>query len=98
MPRDRVTRPHWTHFVGGVIANGKNEIHRRRIGFCKLIPTLTAKSFRRRAKKFDLPQRLRTNDTGWMAPCTIGGEGGAALSIENSLSHDRACRITRTEK
>src|SRR5258706_5406574 len=63
MSGDRLARPHWTDFICRVVAHGENEIHSRRIGPRKFIPTLAAKALGRSAGKFNLFQRLRANNT-----------------------------------
>jgi len=34
----RVSRPYWASFAGGIVAHGKNEFDRRRVGMGELIP------------------------------------------------------------
>jgi hypothetical protein len=42
MRRHRMTGPDRADFTGGVIANGDDEIHHRRIGRCELVPAFAA--------------------------------------------------------
>jgi hypothetical protein len=44
--RHGFSRPYWTHLAGGVIADRKDKVDRRRIGRRELIPALAAQALR----------------------------------------------------
>src|SRR6267154_5544685 len=98
MSGDRLARPNGADFICRVVADGENEIHPRRIGLRKFIPTLAAEALGRSAGKFNLFQRLRANNTGRMATRAIRREIWPAFSIQNGLSHDGSCRISGAQK
>src|ERR1700674_635238 len=90
--------PYGADFAGGVIANGENKIHLRSARLCEFIPTLAAKIFHRNARQLNLPQRLRTDYSRWMAARAIGDEVGPAFPIENRFGHDRTRGISRAQE
>src|SRR5271157_3684522 len=83
-----LSRPQWTGFLGGIVANREDKMQVGSAGARKFIPTLTAQAGRRYASFLNLLQRFGTNRPRGMTPGAVGREGRLALVVEDRLGHD----------
>jgi len=90
--------PDGAGFVGGVVANGENKIHFRRIGRCEFIPTFAAETLGGQASDFELAQGPGMNTSNGVAAGAIRREGGRAAFVEDGFGHDRAGGISGAEE
>src|SRR5437667_688213 len=90
--------PNGAYFLCSVIANREYKIKMRCARLCKFIPALAAQPFGRQPRPLQYLDRLRPNLPCWMATCAVRGEIWRASMIQNGLGHNRARRITGTQK
>src|SRR5882762_3975228 len=98
MCRHWLSGPNGTHFLGGVVANGENEIHLRRSGLCELFPVLAAQAFHGQACQANQLESFRTHDSRRVASRAESCEKRPALTVENCLGHDGTSRIPRAQE
>lgn len=84
----RLSGPHWANLIGGVIANGKDEIKFGCVGFRKFLPTLAAIATRWKVGVFKLPQCLLAYPSCRMTASAVSGELRVSLEVHDPLSHD----------
>jgi hypothetical protein len=69
--RNRLSRPDWACFVGGVVADGEDEVHLGRAGLSEFVPTLAASIRSRELRTLQFAQRLRSDCASRMTARTV---------------------------
>src|SRR5579864_5751783 len=88
-----LARPYRTDLLGGVVADGENEVQLRRARLGKLAPIFTTQSIHRNSRRLQLAKRLRPYGSRRVTSGTIRGESWAAFEIQDGFSHDRPRRV-----
>ncbi len=97
MRRDRLTRPHRTHFAGGVVADGDDEVHLRCVGRGVLVPALAAQILGRVIHRLHLFDGEGIDLAGWVTAGAVGAEALLPHRVDESFGHDAARRIAGAE-
>src|SRR5574337_181645 len=94
---DRMAGPDRANLSGGVVANGDDDIHRRRAGPGELVPALAAQ---RRAVAELLRQlrRDRLHRAAGKAAGTEGAETALTKHVEHGLGHHAARGVARAQE
>ena len=74
MSGDGLAGPDGADLVGGVVADGKDEVEMRRAGRGELIPGFASQARGAEAGGFDVPEGFRADRAGGMAAGAIGSE------------------------
>ncbi len=86
----RVSGPDGAGLARGLVADGENKVHLRRIGRGELVPAFAAQGVRRVADAFELFDGVGVDYPARMAARAIGLEAALAQGVDQSLAHDRA--------
>src|SRR6267143_677084 len=92
MCRHWLPGPNGTHFLGGVVANGENEIHLRRSVLCKLLPVLAAQAFHGQARQANQLESFSSHNSRRVASRAVSRKNRSPFAVENCLAHDRTNR------
>ncbi len=91
------TRPHRTHFAGGVVADGDDEVHLRCVGRGVLVPALAAQILGRVIHRLHLFDGEGIDLAGWVTAGAVGAEAPLPHRVDESFGHDAARRIAGAE-
>src|ERR1035437_1954800 len=94
----RLSRPQRAGFLGGVVANREDEVHRGSAGTPEFVPAFTAQAGGGDACHRKLLQRFGTNRPGRMTSSTVGGECRPSFVVEDRVGHDGARRVSRAQE
>src|SRR5271155_4123692 len=86
----RMPWPNGTDFVGGVVADGKDEVHLRRTGRGELVPGFTTKACYRDSGEFELFDCFGADSARGMAARAVSLEGTLRPVVQNTFGHDGA--------
>src|SRR5271166_984409 len=85
MSGHRMPWPNGTDFVGGVVADGKDEVHLRRTGRGELVPGFAAKACYRYSGEFELSECFWPDSARGMAACAVSLEGTLRSVVQNTF-------------
>src|SRR5271168_3650132 len=98
MRRHRVTGPDRADLAGGLVADGKDEVHLRGARLGEFVPTLTAQPARIEMSLFKKVERQGVNGAPGKAAGSIPLEPSSPPMREQNLGHDASRRVSRAEK
>ena len=98
MRGDRLARPDRAHLAGGVVADGDDEIHLRRIARREVVPALAQQVFGRQVDAAQQVERQRVDVALRMAAGAVAAELALAPVVEKHFRHDAARRIAGAEE
>src|SRR5260370_6241123 len=93
-----VSRPDRAGFLGGVVANGEDEVQLGSAGARKFVPAFTAQAGRGDASFLKLLQRFGTNRPRAMTSGAVGGEDWLSFVVDDRFPPDGARRICPTQR
>src|ERR1035438_7339210 len=83
-----LARPQWAGFLGGIVADRKDEVHLGSARPPEFIPTLAAQGVGRNVGCLQLLQSFGTNRSRGMTSGAVGGECRPSSVVENRFGHD----------
>src|SRR5687768_9395 len=95
---DRMPRPDRAAFAGGVVADGDDEVDRRGIPSCKLVPALRAQTLHREAVAAQHIERHRMRRAFGLAARRESAKAAFAQMVEQGLGEERARRVPGTQE
>ena len=90
--------PDGADFFRGVIADGENKIHSRRVGLRKFFPAFAARSFGGKVRGAGAALGLGAHGAGRKTSGAVRGEMRVTLTVEDCFGHDGPRRISGAEK
>lgn len=97
MGPDRMARPDRADLAGGVVADGDDEVQRRRAGRGELVPALAAQPLARQAELLEQRERDRMHLALGIAARAVPDEAAPAPMVDQRFRDDAAGRIPGTE-
>src|SRR5262249_33285888 len=94
----RLAGPDRTGFSRGVVANGENEVERRRAGLGELIPPLRTKARRVVPEALQEFDGARVHAALGLATSAVGTEFTCTELVQDRLGHDRARRVAGAQE
>ena len=94
----RLARPDRADLVGGVVADGEDEIERRAPRLGELVPALRAQAVGPVVQPLQQPQRHRMDPALGMAAGREALEAALAPAVERALGHDAAGRVAGAQE
>ena len=98
MRGDRIARPDRADFAGGLVADGKDEIHHRRTGTDELVPALAAQTAGRQSEPLKKIERQRVHRAFREAAGAVALEPAGAPMVEQNFGEDAPRRVAGAQE
>src|SRR5579862_6252168 len=98
MGRHRLAGPDRADFLGGVVADGEDEVHLRSAGAGEFLPAFASQPRGGYVRALQLLYRLGMHESGRMAAGAVSRGIGTAPVVENCFREDRARGIPGAEE
>src|SRR5689334_6127529 len=95
---ERLARPDRADLAGGIVADGDDEVDRRRAFRGELVPAFRPQALGGKAELIEQGERCRVDFALGMAAGGKGAEAAAAVAVEDRLGEDRAGRVAGAEE
>ena len=98
MRGDGLSGPNGADFLSGIVADGKDKVHRRSAGLGELTPALAAQIYSGKPSGFELLEGVGMDATRGMAARAVSREVRLAAMIQEHLGHDGTGGVASAEK